>query len=125
MRSCDHCALRGYSRELCVVHSRHCRAHGADEERAPSDMARLAARVAGGLALGATCALLLSTAASFVGGAPVFHALLPALVVGAGVIGGGLGLFRSLGRRGPLGQLASPSPRRQLHAHPQFPRRSP
>jgi hypothetical protein len=94
MKNCDDCELRGYSRELCVVHIRHCRKH--PESGTGSPALRVGARAAGGLALGVTVGLLFSTAASFVGGPSVFYALMPWLVVGGGLLCGGYWLARGI-----------------------------
>ncbi len=113
MKNCESCEMRGYSRELCAVHIRHCRKHPGG--RPTPEPARLGARVAGGLAIGATAALLVSTAVSFVVGAAVFQSLMPTLVVGSGIVGGGWGLVRSFGRpRSDLevDRTAPPRPRR-------------
>jgi len=62
MNACDDCELRGYSRELCILHIRHCRNHPEAGVGSPS--ARVSARMAGGVALGVCAALVLATAAS-------------------------------------------------------------
>jgi len=94
MNDCDDCELRGYSRELCMMHIRRCRRH---PERRPAPVSlRIGARAAGGMALGATAGLLLATAASFVGGPTLFYAVMLKLVAGGGLIGGGWGLARGV-----------------------------
>ena len=94
MKGCEDCDLRGYSRELCVVHLRHCR--DRPQLREVPESLRVSARVAGGMAVGATAGLLVATAASFVGGAALLHALLLKLVASSGVVGGAWGLARGL-----------------------------
>lgn len=95
MSECDDCELRGYSRELCLIHLRHCRK--LPERRPAPASLRLGARTAGGMALGATAGLLLSTAASFVGGPAVFYALMVKLVAAGGLIGGSWALVHGVG----------------------------
>ena len=95
MKQCDTCRLRGYSRELCALHSRHCR-KDAGVEPTVSGPVRISAAMAGGVAIGISAGLLLATAASFIGGDALFQTLLVKLVAGSGLIGGGWGVARAV-----------------------------
>jgi hypothetical protein len=99
MTGCDDCELRGYSRELCMMHIRHCKQH-PDAKPAPASV-RIGARAAGAMALGSTAGLLVATAASFVGGPTLFHSLMVALVAAGGLVGGGWGLARGVAELKP------------------------
>jgi hypothetical protein len=94
MNSCDQCDLKGYSRELCLMHIRHCRKHPGAGAASPAT--RVSARTAGGVAVGVSAGLILATAASFVGGPALFYALMLKLVAGGGLVGGGWGLAKGL-----------------------------
>jgi len=115
MNVCDDCDLRGYSRELCMVHLRHCRKH--PEGRAGSPAARVAARTAGGVALGVSASLVVATAASFVGGPSWFYAVMGWLVATGGLLGGGWGLGRGLAAERALAPRPAPAPPR-YHRRP-------
>ena len=106
MKVCETCELRGYSRELCVVHMRHC--HVEREPRPAPRALKLVSQVAGGVAVSVVLALLVATASSFVGGNALCQRLLPVLVLASSLMGAAYGLARGIsvtggGRARPLG----------------------
>jgi len=95
VKQCDACGLRGYSRELCTVHIRHCRKH--PQQRELSAALKFGLKVMGGLALGASAGVLVATAASFVvGSAATAPAFLLKLVSAKALFGGLWGASRAL-----------------------------
>jgi hypothetical protein len=124
MKACNRCQLRGYSRELCAVHVRHCR--NDDQAQPTSPSLRVSVRVALGVAVGVFAALVVVTAASFVSGMSVFHTLLPVLVVASSLAGGVCGLVQGLGEIVPRGQRHSSErrARNKKHDHGHAPRRT-
>jgi len=94
---CECCELRGYSRELCSVHMRHC---GKQQPRELSEPVKVGGKLVGGVAIGMLAGVLATTAASFVGGVALFQFLFVKLVTGGGAVGGGIGLARSVKRAG-------------------------
>jgi hypothetical protein len=97
------------------MHLRHCRNH--PDAPATSPATRIGARTAGGVALGVSAALIVATAASFVGGPTLFYAVMLKLVAGGGLVGGGWGLARGLAaerERRPAAAPLRPQRRRPL-----------
>lgn len=96
MRECQECGYRGYSPQFCSVHVKHCRKHEGRERKPLPSPLRIGAKTLAGVGVGMGAVILGSAAISLVGGAAIIHALLLKLGAGAGLTGGGIGLYRGL-----------------------------
>lgn len=93
---CQNCEFKGYSRELCVVHRRHCSANPGRASKPTPAPVKIGAKVLVGAGLGVVTVVLGSAAVSLVGGAALLNAILLKIGAGAGLAGGGIGLFKGL-----------------------------
>jgi hypothetical protein len=96
MEECRDCEFKGYSPQVCLVHSRHCRRNPRRNRRTLPAPVRIGAKTLAGAGMGVAAVILGSAAISLVGGAAVLHAALLKLGAGAGLTGGGIGLYRGL-----------------------------
>jgi len=96
MRECQDCEYRGYSPQFCRVHVRHCSRYQGSEVKTLPAPVKICAKALAGVGVGIGVAIIGSTALSLVGGAALIHALLLKLGAGAGLTGGGIGLYRGL-----------------------------
>lgn len=94
MKICQDCEYAGYSPELCRMHIRHCQKHGPSKPM-PVPVS-IGAKALVGAGLGVAAVVFGATAASLVGGAALIHALAFKLGLGAGIAGGGIGLFKGI-----------------------------
>lgn len=101
MKECVDCEYRGYSPEFCRVHVKSCAKNGGHERKPTPRFVKIGAKALAGAGLGVAAVALGSAAVSLVGGAAVIHAVLLKLGAGAGLAGGGVGIYKGLtGGRG-------------------------
>ena len=99
MKECTDCEYKGYSPQFCAMHMRHCRKHQGRERKSLPAPVKIGVKTLAGVGVGMGAVILGSTAASLVGGAALFHALLIKLGAGAGLTGGGIGFYKGLTER--------------------------
>lgn len=96
MKECIECEYRGYSPDFCRVHVKSCkRNRGRDRKPTPAYL-KVGAKILAGAGVGVATVALGSAAASLVGGAVLVHAVMLKLGAGAGLAGGGIGLYKGL-----------------------------
>jgi len=96
MKECKDCEFKGYSPQVCAVHIRHCRKRQGQERKPVSPSVKIGAKTLAGAGIGVAAVVLGSAAVSLVGGAALLHAVLFKLGAGAGLAGGGIGLFKGI-----------------------------
>lgn len=96
MSECTDCEYRGYSPEFCRVHIKSCKRNEGTERKPAPAFVRVGAKVLAGAGVGVAAVALGSAAVSLVGGAAVLHAVLLKVGAGAGLAGGGIGLYKGL-----------------------------
>lgn len=96
MKECLDCEYRGYSPEFCRIHVKSCvRRQGRDRKPTPR-IIKVGVKALTGAGVGVAAVFLGSAAVSLVGGAALLHAVLFKLGAGAGLAGGGVGLYKGL-----------------------------
>lgn len=98
MKECANCEYQGYSPDLCMAHIRSCKpAKGTGKalKTVPFGV-KMGAKTLVGAGIGVAVVMLGGAAASFVGGAILFKALIPKIGAGMGVAGGALGFYKSV-----------------------------
>ena len=96
MKECIDCEFRGYSPQFCSVHVKHCRKYEGGERKTVPASVKVGAKALAGVGMGMGVVILGSAAVSLVGSAAIIHALLIKLGAGAGLTGGGIGLYKGL-----------------------------
>jgi len=96
MKECQDCEYQGYSPQFCRVHVKHCRKYEGRERKPVPRPVKIGAKALAGVGVGMGAVVLGSAAVSLVGGAVLVHALLIKLGAGAGLTGGGIGLYKGL-----------------------------
>lgn len=96
MEDCKDCEYRGYSPQFCLVHVKHCRRKPRHQRKPLPAPVKIGAKTLAGAGMGVAVVILGSAAVSLVGGAALIHAVLLKVGAGAGLTGGGIGLYRSL-----------------------------
>lgn len=97
MEECKDCEYRGYSPQVCLVHAKHC-SRKRRHRPLPAPV-KIGAKTLAGAGMGIAAVILGSAAVSLVGGAAVIHAVLLKVGAGAGLTGGGIGLYKGLAGR--------------------------
>jgi hypothetical protein len=98
MDECRDCEFKGYSPQVCRLHAQHCQKLGARPQRPLPPAIKTSAKALAGAGLGVAAVVVGSAMVSFVGGAAVLHAVLGKLILGAGMAGGGVGLYRGINK---------------------------
>jgi hypothetical protein len=96
MEECKDCEYKGYSPQVCMVHAKHCRRKPRHQRKPLPAPVKIGAKTLAGAGMGVAAVILGSAAVSLVGGAAVIHALLLKVGAGAGLTGGGIGLYKGL-----------------------------
>jgi len=96
MKECLDCEYRGYSPEFCRLHIRHCARNQGHKRKPTPRFVKIGAKAFAGAGFGIAAVALGSAAASLVGGAVVLHAVMLKLGAGAGLAGGGVGIYKGL-----------------------------
>ena len=96
MKECLDCEFRGYSPEFCRLHIKICARNQGHEQKPTPRFAKVGAKALAGAGVGIAAVALSSAAVSLVGGAVVIHAVLLKLGAGAGLTGGGVGIYKGL-----------------------------
>jgi hypothetical protein len=87
----------GYSPQLCKFHSKHRKGCDRKKNTVPKSL-KIGASTIAGAGLGVAAVVLGTTAVSLVGGAAIIHAAIVKLGAGAGLAGGGIGLFKGISK---------------------------
>jgi len=93
---CKNCEYRGYSPEFCMMHKKHCSKESGTEPKELPPPVKIGARALLGAGVGVGVVILGLGAVSLVGGVALFHGALLKLGAGAGLAGGGIGIFKGL-----------------------------
>lgn len=96
MKECEDCEYRGYSRQICRLHAKHCQNRQGREPKPIPAPLKIGAKTLAGVGIGMGVVFLGSAAVSLVGGAALLHAVLLKVGAGAGITGGGIGFYKSL-----------------------------
>lgn len=96
MKECQDCEYRGYSPQFCAVHVKHCRKNNGKKSKPLPSSVKVGAKALAGVGLGMGLVVFSSAAVSLVGGAALLHAALIKIGAGAGITGGGIGLYKGL-----------------------------
>ena len=96
MKSCKECEFNGYSRQLCMVHTRSCTMHPELEDKELPPSVKIGAKALVGAGVGIATVILGFTAVSLVGGVALVHGALFKLGAGAGLAGGGVGFLKGV-----------------------------
>jgi hypothetical protein len=96
MKECRDCEYKGYSPQICMLHIKHCERRRSRERKPLPKPVKVCAKTLAGAGVGVAVVALGSVAVSLVGGAAVLHAVLLKLSAGAGLTGGGIGLYKGL-----------------------------
>ena len=93
---CKDCEFKGYSPQVCMLHAKHCyKNEGQPRKPLPIPM-KVSAKTLAGAGVGVAAVVFGSAMVSLVGGATLIHTMLWKLSIGAGLAGGGVGLFKGL-----------------------------
>jgi len=87
----------GYSPQLCEFHSKHRKGCNRKKTTIPKSV-KVGASTIAGAGLGVAAVVLGTTAVSLIGGAAIIHAAIVKLGAGAGLAGGGIGLFKGISK---------------------------
>jgi hypothetical protein len=101
MKECLDCEYRGYSPEFCRVHVKSCVRRNGRQRKPTPVFLKVGAKALTGAGVGVAAVVIGSAAVSLVGGAALLHAVLLKLGAGAGLAGGGVGLYKGLAAKNP------------------------
>ncbi len=96
MKECKDCEYRGYSPEFCVVHVKSCRHSNGNASRFLPRPVKIGVSALAWASVGVAVVCVGFTAVSLVGSAALLHTELLKLGAGAGLAGGGVGLYKGL-----------------------------
>lgn len=96
MKECKDCEFSGYSKQLCVLHTKSCSKHPEREGKALPPSVKIGATTLAGIGVGIVSVAIGLTAVSLVGGIAMVHGALIKLGAGAGLAGGGVGFLKGV-----------------------------
>jgi hypothetical protein len=96
MKECKDCEFSGYSRQLCILHTKSCERNPELAAKTLPPPVKIGAKAVAGAGVGIAAAVFGVAAVGLVGSVAILHGALIKLGIGAGLAGGGVGLFKGI-----------------------------